>query len=152
DKRNIDGGAPPDNSYFDPFFACLAALHLSTLAEESSLIPRWRCFCSCFDFPRSIYISSVEINARRIGRAPRGGARETFALKFKREFLWGAATAAYQIEGAVSEDGRSESIWDRFCMTPGKVVDGSSGMRACDHYRLWRTDVELMKWLGIGAY
>jgi beta-glucosidase len=71
---------------------------------------------------------------------------------FKRDFQWGAATAAYQIEGSVSADGRSESIWDRFCKTPGKIVDASSGMRACDHYRLFRTDVELMKWLGLGAY
>jgi beta-glucosidase len=81
-----------------------------------------------------------------------GAARERFALKFKRDFLWGAATAAYQIEGSVSADGRSESIWDRFCETPGKIVDGSSGTRACDHYRLWQQDVELMKWLGLGAY
>jgi beta-glucosidase len=73
-------------------------------------------------------------------------------LNFGDDFVWGAATAAYQIEGAVREDGRSESIWDRFCKTPGAVIDGSSGSTACDHYRLWRRDVAHMKWLGLRAY
>jgi len=73
-------------------------------------------------------------------------------LNFGDDFAWGVATAAYQIEGAVREDGRGESIWDRFCATPGNVVDGSSGADACDHYRLWRRDVAHMKWLGLRAY
>jgi beta-glucosidase len=73
-------------------------------------------------------------------------------LDFGKHFVWGAATAAYQIEGAIHEDGRSESIWDRFCKKPGAIVDGSSGANACDHYRLWRRDIAHMKWLGLGAY
>jgi beta-glucosidase len=73
-------------------------------------------------------------------------------LTFPPNFVWGAATAAYQIEGAAQEDGRSESIWDRFCATPGKVLNGDSGAVACDHYHRWREDIALMKNLGLGAY
>lgn len=68
------------------------------------------------------------------------------------KFLWGAATASYQIEGAVDEDGRGESIWDRFSRTPGKVLNGDTGDVACDHYHRWREDVTLMRSLGLGAY
>ncbi|HEX6507125.1 MAG TPA: family 1 glycosylhydrolase, partial [Chloroflexota bacterium] len=71
---------------------------------------------------------------------------------FPPEFLWGAATASYQIEGAVNEDGRGESIWDRFCATPGKVRNGESGAIACDHYHRYKEDVALMRELGLGAY
>ena len=71
---------------------------------------------------------------------------------FPDNFLWGAATAAYQIEGAWNEDGKGESIWDRFSHTPGKVQDGDTGDIACDHYRRWQDDIQLMKELGIGAY
>jgi beta-glucosidase len=72
--------------------------------------------------------------------------------RFPDGFLWGAATSAYQIEGARDLDGRGESIWDRFAAGPGHIVDGSTGAIACDHYHRWHTDVELMKWLGLGAY
>lgn len=74
------------------------------------------------------------------------------AIKFPDGFIWGAATAAYQIEGAAFEDGRTESIWDRFSRLPGKVRNGDTGDRACDHYHLWRQDIELMKNLGLQAY
>lgn len=67
-------------------------------------------------------------------------------------FLWGAATAAYQIEGAHDEDGRGESIWDRFSHTPGKVFEGHTGDRACDHYHRWQDDIKLMQELGLQAY
>jgi beta-glucosidase len=72
--------------------------------------------------------------------------------KFPKEFLWGAATASYQIEGAANKDGRGESIWDRFSHTPGKVLNGDTGDVACDHYHLWRDDIKLMKSLGLNAY
>jgi len=71
---------------------------------------------------------------------------------FPKDFVWGAATAAYQIEGAWNEDGRGESIWDRFSHTPGKVENGDTGDVACDHYNLWRQDLALMKELGLQAY
>jgi beta-glucosidase len=67
-------------------------------------------------------------------------------------FLWAAATASYQIEGAVREDGRGESIWDRFCRTPGKIANGDTGDVACDHYHRWREDIENMRALGLKAY
>jgi beta-glucosidase len=68
------------------------------------------------------------------------------------DFLWGAATASYQVEGAVDEDGRGESIWDRFCATPGKVRAGESGAVACDFYHRYPEDVALMRELGLGAF
>jgi beta-glucosidase len=67
-------------------------------------------------------------------------------------FAWGAATAAYQIEGAWNEDGKGESIWDRFCHTAGRIANGDTGDVACDHYHRWREDVGLMRELGLKAY
>ncbi len=74
------------------------------------------------------------------------------ALTFPQGFVWGAATAAYQIEGAAREDGRGESIWDRFSHTPGKTRDGHTGDVACDHYHRYEEDVALMAELGLKAY
>lgn len=71
---------------------------------------------------------------------------------FSKDFVWGVATSAPQIEGSVHEDGRSESIWDRFAATPGRIADGSDPSVACDHYRRWREDIGLLRWLGVGAY
>ncbi len=73
-------------------------------------------------------------------------------LLFPKGFLWGAATASYQIEGAYDEDGKGESIWDRFSHTPGKVLNGDTGDVACDHYHRYVEDIELMKKLGLLAY
>ena len=67
-------------------------------------------------------------------------------------FLWGVATSAYQVEGAVREDGRGASIWDAFCRKPGKVRGGDTGDVACDQYHRYEQDVALMAGLGIGAY
>jgi beta-glucosidase len=71
---------------------------------------------------------------------------------FPKDFLWGAATSSYQIEGATQQDGRAPSIWDQFCAEPGRIKDGSDGRHACEHYRLWKDDVRLMKELGLQAY
>ena len=76
----------------------------------------------------------------------------THGLTFPANFVWGAATAAYQIEGAVRDDGRGESIWDRFCATPGKVRNDESGTIACDHYHRYIDDVHLMADLSLRAY
>lgn len=67
-------------------------------------------------------------------------------------FLWGVATAAYQVEGAVDLDGRGRSVWDTFCEQPGRIADGSSGAVACDHYHRYPDDVALMRDLEVGAY
>src|SRR6476646_2818464 len=68
------------------------------------------------------------------------------------DFIWGAATASYQIEGAAHEDGRGESVWDRFSATPGKVRNGDSGEVACGFYHRYRDDIALMKELGLDAF
>jgi beta-glucosidase len=71
---------------------------------------------------------------------------------FPSDFIWGAATASYQIEGAAHEDGRGESVWDRFCATPGKVRAGDTGEVACDFYHRYPDDVKLMRELGLDAF
>ena len=71
---------------------------------------------------------------------------------FPPDFVWGAATASYQIEGAAHEDGRGESVWDRFCATPGKVRNGDTGERACDFYHRYPDDIALMRDLGLDAF
>ncbi|MGB4594992.1 MAG: GH1 family beta-glucosidase [Anaerolineaceae bacterium] len=71
---------------------------------------------------------------------------------FPNNFLWGAATASYQIEGAWAADGKGESIWDRFSHTPGMILNGDSGDIASDHYHRWQEDISLMKAIGLKAY
>ncbi|WP_229401087.1 GH1 family beta-glucosidase [Micromonospora okii] len=73
-------------------------------------------------------------------------------LRFPENFVWGAATAAYQIEGAARDDGRGPSIWDTFSRTPGRVFAGHTGDVACDHYHRYADDVALMAELGLKAY
>ena len=74
------------------------------------------------------------------------------ALTFPANFTWGTATAAYQIEGAVAQDGRTPSIWDTFSHTPGKTFAGDNGDVAADHYHRYAADVDLMSELGMGSY
>ena len=71
---------------------------------------------------------------------------------FPDDFVWGVATSSYQIEGAHDQDGRGESIWDRFAHTPGTIEDGSSGDVACDHYHRFQEDIRLMQEIGVNAY
>ncbi|MCX7682190.1 MAG: GH1 family beta-glucosidase [Anaerolineae bacterium] len=73
-------------------------------------------------------------------------------LHFPQGFIWGAATSAYQIEGAWDEDGKGPSIWDAFCRLPGRIRDGSSGEIAADHYHRWEEDIAIMAELGLQAY
>jgi beta-glucosidase len=86
--------------------------------------------------------------------APLAGAtpNATGRVTFPDGFLWGAATAAFQIEGAGHEGGRQDSIWDVFCRIPGAVKNGDDGMVACDHYHRYREDVALMKRLNLDTY
>lgn len=73
-------------------------------------------------------------------------------MSFKKDFAWGVATAAYQIEGAAMDDGRGLSVWDMMCRKPGAIKNGENGIVACDHYHRYKEDVKLMKELGIKAY
>jgi beta-glucosidase len=85
-------------------------------------------------------------------QAAPAGAPQDAARAFPRGFLWGTATASYQVEGAVHEDGRAPSIWDTFARTPGNVVDNATGDVADDHYHRYKEDVQLMKALGVRVY
>jgi beta-glucosidase len=67
-------------------------------------------------------------------------------------FVWGVATSSFQIEGGATEDGKGESIWDRFCRIPGAIADGSNGDTACDHCHRWREDLDLIAAIGVDAY
>jgi len=68
------------------------------------------------------------------------------------DFLWGFATASYQIEGAPHEDGRADSIWDTFCRIPGKIAGGENGDVACDSYHRYKDDVKTIKSIGARCY
>src|SRR5580700_5516997 len=72
--------------------------------------------------------------------------------RFPSNFLWGCATAAYQIEGAVTEDGRKPSVWDTFSHTPGKTFQGDTGDVADDSYHLYKEDIQLLKNMGAKVY
>lgn len=85
------------------------------------------------------------------GEAAAAGASRLTA-HFPKDFVWGTATAAYQIEGAAAEDGRGPSVWDTFCRKPGAVFDGHTGDVACDHYHRFKEDVALLKKLGAQSY
>ena len=73
-------------------------------------------------------------------------------MQFPKDFVWGVATSAFQIEGAASDDGKGPSIWDAFCSVPGTIADHSNGDVACDHYRRWADDLDLIAGLGVDAY
>ena len=73
-------------------------------------------------------------------------------MSFPSGFVWGAAAASYQIEGAAHEDGRGLSVWDMFCRKDGAIFSGQDGDVACDHYHRWREDIQLMKEMGLKAY
>jgi len=86
------------------------------------------------------------------GQITRIGAKVSDRLEFPPGFVWGSATAAYQIEGATTEDGRLPSIWDVFCRVPGRIHNGDTGDRACDHYHRMDADLDLMVELGLPSY
>lgn len=88
----------------------------------------------------------------RVAQAERFWLIEGMKKTFPKGFVWGAAAASYQIEGAVNEDGRGQTIWDMMCRKPGAIWGGQSGAIACDHYHRYREDVALMKLLGLQAY
>ena len=77
---------------------------------------------------------------------------EPLACRFPDDFIWAVATSSFQIEGAAREDGKGESIWDRFCTVPGVIADASNGDVACDHYHRLNSDLDLIASLGVNAY
>ncbi len=104
-------------------------------------------------FARLAALSALAATANPSADAQQSTAAPSPAVaRFPDTFLWGTATSAYQIEGAVDEDGRGASIWDRFVRTPGAIIDHSNADIACDHYHRVKDDVALMKALGVRAY
>ncbi|HEX6497662.1 MAG TPA: GH1 family beta-glucosidase [Micromonosporaceae bacterium] len=97
-------------------------------------------------------MSSVTRSGTATGPTPGHHADSERSLRFPPDFLWGAATAAYQVEGASTADGRTPSIWDTFSATPGAVACGHTGAEATDHYHRYEQDIKLMSELGLGAY
>jgi beta-glucosidase len=86
------------------------------------------------------------------GRDPEADPEAPLGLRFPDGFAWGAATSAYQIEGAAKDDGRGESVWDTFSHTPGRTHGGDTGDTAADHYHRYASDLDLMKELGLHTY
>ena len=84
--------------------------------------------------------------------APAPAIATDLAARFPPAFVWGVATAAFQIEGAAREDGKGESVWDRFCRQPGAIADASNGDVACDHYHRLEADLDLIASLGVDIY
>jgi beta-glucosidase len=99
-------------------------------------------------------LAAAAVSATGIVRpaATQAAAATPQPLSFPPDFLWGCATSAYQIEGAVNEDGRGKSIWDIFSHTPGKTFDGQTGDVADDSYHRYKEDVQLLKTLGVKMY
>ena len=101
---------------------------------------------------------SVSSNAARTGSSAAHSSSKTMQFDasseviFPRNFFWGASTAAYQIEGAWNEDGKGESIWDRFSHTTGKIKNGDTGDIACDSYHRWREDIALVQAMNLNSY
>src|SRR6202048_2812483 len=107
------------------------------------------------DFARFAGLSAFGVAATPAKTAdsePKPAPDRHAPASFPNGFVWGTATSAYQIEGAVDEDGRGRSIWDTFAHTPGKIEDHSTGDRANDHYHRYKEDVRLIKDLGVKAY
>ena len=108
-------------------------------------------------FSRRHFAKLAGLSALGIATAPADAAAQAASERpgpasFPKDFVWGTATSAYQIEGAVNEDGRGRSIWDTFAHTPGKIEDHSNADRANDHYHRYKEDVRLIKQLGVRAY
>ena len=121
--------------------------HSALLATAAAALPAGA-FSAC----------SVSSNASRTtGSAARSSSRvpqfdTNSEVTFPRNFYWGTATAAYQIEGAWKDDGKGESIWDRFTHAPGKIKNNDTGDVACDSYHRWREDIALMRAMNLNSY
>jgi beta-glucosidase len=96
--------------------------------------------------------TALEASAQETSASEQTGPGLTASPQFPKGFLWGTATASYQVEGAVNEDGRGPSVWDTFSHTAGRIKDKSNGDVAVDMYHRFKEDVQLMKALGVKAY
>ena len=103
-------------------------------------------------FAKLAGVSALGMAARPSGAAAQPAAERPGPASFPKDFVWGTATSAYQIEGAVNEDGRGRSIWDTFAHTPGKIEDKTNGDFANDHYHRYKDDIGLIRELGARAY
>lgn len=120
------------------------------------------CAAASFKYIRRVNSASSSRLSRRGFGQTLGAAAATPILQaqtgpaahssFPAGFIWGSATASYQVEGAAAEDGRKPSVWDTFSKTPGKVAGGDTGDVANDSYHLYKEDVRLLKYLGVQAY
>jgi beta-glucosidase len=105
-----------------------------------------------FKVSRRTFIGASAASMALAGTAKAAGKGKATDAPFPTDFTWGVATASYQVEGAASEDGRGESVWDVFCRKKGATFEGHSGKDACDHYHRFKEDVALMKTLGVKSY
>jgi beta-glucosidase len=105
-------------------------------------------------FPGCTVSSNAARSTNAVTPAPTPSPPFDFSseVSFPKNFFWGAATAAYQIEGAWQEEGKGESIWDRFAHTPGKIKNGDTGDIACDSYHRWREDIALLQAMNLNSY
>src|SRR6516165_9588827 len=101
----------------------------------------------------SAAVAASGLSLPAFAKAQGGGSTPSPApLKYPEGFLWGCATAAYQVEGGAKDGGRGPSLWDNFSHTPGKTHDGDTGDVADDSYHLYKTDIQLLKNLGVKVY
>src|SRR5690242_5511812 len=102
---------------------------------------------------RELLTSALALGAATLAPAAHAKKAKKFVEgTFPEGFIWGAATAAYQVEGAWNEDGKGESIWDRFTLVPGKILNGDTGRVACDSYHKYLEDVALLKAMNLKSY
>ena len=105
---------------------------------------------------RRAFLGATTVGSLALAGAARAatkpGAEKAGGAPFPKDFIWGAATASYQVEGAVAEDGRGPSVWDTFSKKKGAVFEGHTGDVACDHYHRYKEDVALLKTLGVKSY
>ena len=124
--------------------------HPST-AARAAVRACGRCCAPMLIVPRRGLLAAA-VGLFAAGRVPRASAAADDDDAFPADFVWGASTSSYQIEGAVDEDGRGKSIWDVFSHTPGRVKNGDTGDIACDHYHRWRDDIDLLARGNFSAY
>jgi beta-glucosidase len=120
--------------------------HSALLAGVATALPAGL-FSAC-----SVSSKAGTANSAPSASSPARQFDSSSEITFPRNFFWGAATAAYQIEGAWKEDGKGESIWDRFSHTPGKIKNGDTGDIACDSYHRWREDIALLRAMNLNSY